>query len=383
MRIPGSPIMGATIMWPAHRLALLCGILLLCSLSACSRTTADTGSDTRTANANLDAASTVDTASLALTQLTGRHEDTAGYPRASWSGSAATIRVTGNELAVRLNGVAGVHFNVIVDGTPVSQFSTVGGEASYSLVQWTQGATHDVQIYRRDEGTYGAVGVLGFQSSGVLAQPAASPTRHLEFIGDSLTCGYGIEGSSAQCTDTAADENAYLTYASVAARSLSADANLICVSGKGVARNSDGSTTDTMPALYDRAVTTQATPTWDVAADNMDAVIINLGTNDYFGGVTQTEYVSAYRQLIERIRTTHPHSLIVAVTWAGWGEVMEGYVTEAVTQVQAEDLDNNLQQVRFVTDPADGYGCASHTNVVTNAKLGAQLSSSLKERLGW
>src|SRR6476620_9643968 len=85
----------------------------------------------------------------------------------------------------------------------------------------------------------------------------------MEFIGDSITCGYGIEGGNATCpfevklrdatTDTGeplkkkngdplvitmpVTERQYLSYTAAAARALDADAVTICWSGKGVYKN--------------------------------------------------------------------------------------------------------------------------------------------------
>lgn len=349
------------------RIALLCFLLLPVLLSGCSATTEE--------NRSIQ----LDASALLTTRLIGRHDNSGDYPKSAWSGTGAQTRVTGTELSVRLNGAAGVYFYVVVDGEPISTFVTAGGVSVYQLAQWNEAGTHEVQIYRRNEGSYGVVGFLGFTSSGTLEAPADEITRRIEYLGDSLTCGYGIEGDSAYCDGTAANENAWFTYAGVASRSVSAQAHLICQSGKGVGRNSDGTANDTMPALYNRTLATDSAPLWDFTSWSADVVVINLGTNDLYGGATADEFVAAYRTLIGTIRTHYPGAMIVAITWEGWGEEMESWVTQAIS----ESADGNIEQLRFVVDEEDGYGCVSHTNVTTNEKLGAQLASMLRERLSW
>ena len=63
------------------------------------------------------------------------------------------------------------------------------------------------------------------------------PSRHIEFIGNSLTCGYGVEGKDRSEPYKAETENCNLSYATIIARYFNADYTLIAHSGRGVVRN--------------------------------------------------------------------------------------------------------------------------------------------------
>ncbi|MEZ4307028.1 MAG: hypothetical protein R3F14_03135 [Polyangiaceae bacterium] len=64
------------------------------------------------------------------------------------------------------------------------------------------------------------------------------------------------------------------------------------------------------------------------------------------------------------------------MTWAHWG-ASKGWVQTAMSQTG----DPNLRHIGFSIDPADGYGCDYHTNLVTNAKLGDVLTKALRDEL--
>src|SRR6185295_8108353 len=103
------------------------------------------------------------------------------------------------------------------------------------------------------------------------------PSRRLEVIGDSFAVTYGIDG----CGDrTNGDENAYLSWAWVLARTVKADVDIIAQSGMGMAFSLDGSTTFTIPSVYGNTLGTQNTTKWDFTKYIPDAILIDVGEND-------------------------------------------------------------------------------------------------------
>jgi hypothetical protein len=67
------------------------------------------------------------------------------------------------------------------------------------------------------------------------ATAAATGTHALEFYGDSITCGYGNEGTP-PCDFTAGTENNWLSWGPMTARALNASVHVEAWSGKGVVR---------------------------------------------------------------------------------------------------------------------------------------------------
>jgi hypothetical protein len=76
----------------------------------------------------------------------------------------------------------------------------------------------------------------------------------------------------------------------------------VALAAAGVWRNADGSTGGTLPMLWDRTLPSwRPHLAWDAASWTPDAVIINLGTNDFLLGVPdgaafQGAYVGAWRR---------------------------------------------------------------------------------------
>jgi hypothetical protein len=64
-------------------------------------------------------------------------------------------------------------------------------------------------------------------------------TRMLEFIGNSITCGYGNEGVNGGKFGPTT-ENHYLTYAAITSRNFNARHLAVCKSGIGIYRNYNG-----------------------------------------------------------------------------------------------------------------------------------------------
>lgn len=312
---------------------------------------------------------------VAPVHLVGRFQDA----EASWSGSSAIATMTGPSASVRLAGGAGLWFEIVIDGASVGRFETTGGEQVYPLASDLSAGEHSVEIMRRNEAFFGTFSFLGFEPAAAVV-PSPYPYQHrIELIGDSLTCGYGIEGASADCNFSATTESAYSAYGLVAARELSAAAHLICYSGKGVHQNYGGDLDEPMPELYPRTFVGSATPEWDPAQFPADVVVVNLGTNDFSAALDDAAFVADYVALLETARARHPQAYLLAITWAHWGASNEALVEEAL----ATFGDASSGSLQFSIDPADGLGCDYHTNVVTNAKLGALLADTLRERLGW
>lgn len=302
--------------------------------------------------------------------------DPAG-PRSTWSGSTVRTRIDGTTASIGLDAPAGIRFAVVVDGVAESVFITTAGAASYPVANGLSDEEHEIEVVRRNEGYFGVVTFTGFEL-GADTQIVETPSpydRHIEFIGDSLTAGYGIECTSGDDNFSAETQNAHLSYAMVAARELEASAHLVAYSGKGVFQNYAGNLDEPMPVLYPRTFTGSAEPAWDFSSMAADVVVVNLGTNDFSAAISETDFVGAYVNLLQTVRTNYPGATIIGVTWAHWGAQSEGYVHTAIDQTG----DANTFTEQFAIDPDDGYGCDYHTNTVSNQKFGVQLADRIRE----
>jgi lysophospholipase L1-like esterase len=313
-------------------------------------------------------------------------------PSAEWSGSAMEAMFTGTSVAATLGGASN-YFAVLVDGTEEPVTVTDGG-SSYALAGGLAPGTHHVLVFRRDEAFDQPSALVGFTfgDAGALLPPPATPARRIEVIGDSITAGYGDECTNASQSFSAATENEYLAYGSLTGRAMGADVHVIAWSGKGLYQNLDGTTTETMPILWQRTLPTDATSTWDPSSWIPDAVVVNLGTNDYGapGADPTTSFTNAYVTFVTQLRAVYPsaHFFLCVGPMLGGTQYTEAQgAIQSVIATRASAGDNALTSVSFPTQDCksdgSGCGCDYHPSPATHAAMAQVLEAAMKSALGW
>jgi lysophospholipase L1-like esterase len=310
--------------------------------------------------------------------------DPAG-PRFTWSGTAVLARFTGPSIGVRLRD-SGNRFEVLLDGMPLAPLVAASGKELYPLASNLGAGTHELALYRRTEAFVGETQWLGLalDPAGALLAPPPPPARRLEFVGDSITCGYGVDGPNMSCPFSPDTENHFVTAGAIAARTLGADAITVAYSGKGVWRNYGGDMMDTVPSVYDRVLVERTTPRWDFTSWTPDAVIINLGTNDFAQGDPGAPFQDAYTAFVRRVRGNYPGARIVCalgpMLTADQVVKARGYVQAAITSIG----DARISTLEYaMQDGSTGFGCDWHPSRATNQLMADRLTAELRRLLGW
>ena len=122
-----------------------------------------------------------------------------------WSSTYARISFQGDYLAVRASDSGKDYFNVWIDRDMSADADKVLSLSSRDsllvlfdandLRKGRRNRPHTVIIQKRTEAQQGRATFIGFETDGTLLQAPAPKERLIEFIGDSYTCGYGIENS--------------------------------------------------------------------------------------------------------------------------------------------------------------------------------------------
>lgn len=348
-------------------------------------------SDVATSSTSSSSAGTGGAEPLAAVHFLGRFDLTDPQaPGFSWPGTAIVTRFSGAGLVVNLHDSGNNFFAVSIDGAAPTVLATSDAKDTYPLAQGLPEGEHDAMLFRRTESFQGIVHFHGFTPTGGKALIPTPPPfqRHIELIGDSITCGYGNDGVGPSCGFTAATENAWLSYGSVAARAMKAEARVIAYSGKGIYRDGTGNTSDQMGALYERTYADVPGSTWDFGAWTADVVVVNLGTNDFGPGDPGQAYVDAYSAMIKQIRGHYPHAYIVGTV----GPMMYGpnriknieYVQSAVATANAGG-DPRVSFVDFGVQDGNvgGYGCDYHPSAATDQLMADKLTAAIKALTGW
>ncbi|HEX7479552.1 MAG TPA: SGNH/GDSL hydrolase family protein [Polyangiales bacterium] len=322
-------------------------------------------------------------------------------PRGAWPGSQIAARFTGRFIRAVITDTPVEDesretdwITVVIDDGRPKTFALAEGRHIYPLAQKLEHGEHHVLIWKRTEAEVGVLSFQGFQldRDQALLEPSRPFTRHLELVGDSITAGYGDEGASSACHGSARVENNFLSYGAIAARELGASYSALAWSGKGLTRNYDPRDEEVFSAVYDRIIPTEPEAGSAAIETQPDAVIVNLGTNDFFAGMPDRQAVSgAYLQLLQTLRKRYPRALLVV----GIGplladdypqpnarSLLRAWLQAIVARWQTQ-VDNNIALIELWFDPREGVGCDFHPNVTTHARLGRELAELLRERLGW
>jgi lysophospholipase L1-like esterase len=206
-------------------------------------------------------------------------------------------------------------------------------------------------------------------------------------IGDSISAGYGNEGTF-PCQFGAPTENHYLSYAAISARSLQAELHSEACSGIGMLRNSDGTTQDTLPVRYPRMLPERAASSWDFSKFVPDAVVINLGTNDFGTGDPGIAFQNTYTQFVQELRGHYPAArffLAVGPMLGGAQYTQASSYLRGVLAARAAAGDKNLTVLEFGTQDmaADGIGCDYHPSLKTHQKMADKMTAALRADLAW
>ena len=312
-------------------------------------------------------------------------------PAFDWPAVTIDSNFEGTSLAVFLEDGQN-SYNVTIDGQK-SVLHTQPGQQRYVVAQGLADGKHSFRMTKRTETFFGTPVFLGFEldAGRSLANLPPAATRRIEFIGDSITAGYGSEGESPTCTFSAATENVELTYAAIAARELDADYTILAVSGVGIVRNYNATekmSPGTMLTYYDGTTTDKDRVDWDFTRWVPDAVVINLGTND-FSTVPHPAgelFMQGYTELIIKIRNRYPEAHIFAIAGPIMVDPADATIRSVVSQMRDVLGDERVHFVQIENNlelSAVDYGCDWHPNASGHSKIARQLIPTMAGTMGW
>ena len=235
-----------------------------------------------------------------------------------------------------------------------------------------------------------------------LVDAPALPSRKIEFIGNSITCGYGNEGLNKREHFDYATENHYYSYASITARNLDAQHWVVARSGIGAYRNYNGpkmgNPESNMLAQYEhigyawkpelRKEATFLSEKWDFNRYQPDVVCINLGTNDLSTPNYDAKLLKQnYHKLLKIVRQHNPKAKIVFLTGTMLYDKEMELQRQLLNEVAAEAKKAGDKEIyRFDMAPISGdewYGNDWHPNVYMDEKMAGELTAYLRSLMNW
>lgn len=322
-----------------------------------------------------------------------------GYSGSSISftfvGRRASARIRSNAFAYgeALNGRIAVYAN----GELYSRICLDRAEGEYVLYESEAVAQVTVTVMKYSEAAFGKCGIESIEiDTDELLPPPAPKARKMEIIGDSITCGYGVEAENELTPFHTATENPAKSYSLLTAAALDADVQMVCWSGNGIisgyVEESAEKPSDhwLMPEVYrytDISCSEMLFGSddskwekWDFGRFTPDIILVNLGTNDCSWckdiQSRRDSFREHYAQFLTDLHRQNPSAKILC---------MLGTMDQRVLKEAAEAAE--MANCHFLPLPAqlaeDGYGADWHPSPLTHQKTAALVVEKVREIMGW
>lgn len=306
----------------------------------------------------------------------------------AFRGTSADITLTSNCKASKARAA------FYVDGELVKDTMLNSKEETFRIFESDEPKNCIISVVKLSEAAYSNIGVKSINVTseyGIIPTPARK--HKIEFIGDSITCGYGIDAADQYEAFSTTNENGAKTYAALVGKHFKADYNIISWSGIGVyssyTESSKPNQSFLLPPIYGKTAPNElSNDMWDFTQWQPDLVVINLGTNDntWTKGIQDRADIfgEAYYKFIEQVRESNPNAYIIC-SLGVMGSKLLPEIKEQVALYSANTGDYKITTFEFDYRDGvnDGFGAGFHPSAVTHQKMADKLIPFISELLGW
>lgn len=328
------------------------------------------------------------------------------------SGSGMEFEYEGNGLTLTLLGGSAAELPdneqnyariaVYVDDVRNFDLQLSSKETKLRVAESAERKKSVIRVIKLSECAMSLAGIAPLEiADGETVRATPAKDRKIEFIGDSITCGYGIDTEDPLIPFQTATEDVTRAYAYKTARALNADYSMFSISGYGIISGYTGDPTvkmtnqripdyyESMGFTYD-AMAGQPAPSdvpWDFSQYRPDAVVINLGTNDdsYCQEFTdrQQEYADCYAAFLKVVRKHNPDAMLICILGL-MGDRLYPWICKAVNAYSEETGDQRITTLRLPEQDASiGYVSDYHPLESAHEKAANVLISGMRKIMNW
>ena len=287
------------------------------------------------------------------------------------------------EVTLEVDCTAETYFTLIVDGQKMEErFRADQATSTISLGNFGSLALHEITILKQSEAqiTLSALKKLSFE--GQIVKASDDKPLLIEFIGDSITCGYGnLTGVGTANPQSAPYQDGTATYAYLTAQSLNTDFRMISCSGVGVG---NGWVPFNISQFYSRLsyYRSQVTAFDYNSVRKPDIIVINLGTNDYHRQSTQQQFKTNAKTFINSLRQNYNSNMPIVWAYNMMGACCEQWILQVISEMGGAS--NGLYAVQLPTDQAGGGSHPSSTGHINASQtlVNYILSSDILNGIG-
>ena len=338
----------------------------------------------------------------------------------NWTCSGLKFRFKGNCLIAQMDAFAGEETDInSIDGTtscrktwphaavfiddnvePIKYFEINDNESSYLLFSSEKEETHIITICKITENPKGKLCISKFLIDGIIEKKEEDKKKiSIEFIGDSITCGFGNLSSERDRLFFPADENGWLSHAAIAARILNADFNLISYSGIAITKGLGHtewpapSMTDLYPytdrLLEEELGVDKDFEKWNFEKAKPDVIVLNLGTNDatvidFNKNISRgiEKFEEDYYEFLKMLREKNGNIPWIICALGSMDYFLFDNICKVAERFASENNDLKIKclkygRIRF----KDGYGACGHPSEITQLRMGNEIAEYINELL--
>lgn len=327
----------------------------------------------------------------------------------AFSGTGIEFTFTGTKCSITVQGDSGctnpanadshARIAIYVNGERVIDDMVDKEEEVYSVIDSETEVNATISLVKLSETANSTIGIKEIKVVGSAIKPTAEKDMLIEFVGDSITCGYGVDDPDKDHHFSTKTEDITKAYGYLTAQKLNADYSMVSLSGYGIISgySGDGKKVEvqTLPQYYDKlgyswntnGTFSPSEVKWDFSVRQPDVIVINLGTNDDSytkdDEALQEEYCAAYVEFIKKVREKNPGAKIVCA-FGVMGDRLYPFVEKAVNRYNEETGEKDgVFSVRLPVQAAnDGYSADWHPSEATHKKSSSLLIRALNDIIG-
>ncbi len=288
---------------------------------------------------------------------------------------------------------------VYVDGKRVTDMLLSEPETVVTAFDSDSAETHIVRVIKLSEAAMSTCGISGITVDGEI-RPTERKEKLIEFVGDSITCGYGVDDEDRDHHFATGTEDVTRAYAYKTANALDAEYSMVSFSGYGIVSGytatGEKSGNQLVPDYYEKLGFSYGTYkgeykpqeiAWGFTRRQPDLIVINLGTNDMSYVLDhedrREEYITGYLSFLKTVRRNNPDARILCVLGI-MGEALCPAVEETVRCYKKETGDERISYMGFSDQlPEDGYVADWHPTEITHTKAAEKLAAEIKRIMQW
>lgn len=310
------------------------------------------------------------------------------------TGTCCDITIVGDNTATEGASEHYARVGIYVDGRQVVDDLINESSKTYPVLSSEVEKTVVIRVIKLSEASDSTMGIHEIVTDAIEITPTKQKPWKIEYIGDSITCGYGVEGNL-ENTYSTSTENATKAYAYLSAQAVDADYSLVSFSGHGLISGYTGdgviNTDCLVQPFYEKLGRSGGKFGSEVAVDSVewnfdqfipDIVVINLGTNDASYCKDEEKCKGFQKEYVKFLHTVHarnPKAQIVCALGV-MGDELYAYVKAAAQAYSRETGDSSITTFHFTEqDIEKGYGVDYHPCVANQKKAAEEMTQKLIE----